>query len=820
VGVGPLLEEDADLLAGAVRAQAQQMAVERRLVGPAQLPVGWQGSRLPVAGPVEAATAQDGAIRFPALPGLAPVGPADLRQGGRDDLYAVYGGIASGRLLILGPGGAGKSSAALLLQLDALRHREQLDDRRHVPVPVLVTPHGWNPRTTSVRDWLAGKLIAFPPLAGRRGRARAAALIEAGRVAVFVDGLDEVNESLRAMMLQALSEQVTFRLVLLTRSVELVAATQAALLIGAVALQLDPLRPADAAAYLRRHVTDPMPVGWHAVTEEITAPGAGPLRLAMTNPLNLTLLLQVYRLSGPVDELLDRDRYGTAEDVELHLLDHVLDTAYAPRLGAKLPPYTTRTAHRTLGFLAHRLTVSYHREFGWWDFYRWVSMSPATLLLNSLIAVVLGGLVGAAVVLPVAGLDDGLMVAAGFALLFVTPGGSLHQVPVRFGAAWRRDRFTGRPAAPGLSGQLKGWLVTAALLAVIAGGSLWWIAGPVAGLAAAGLTAVAVLVLSLAVVLLTAPNTGDTSWSEPRLNRWQDVSAAVIMGPLLGLCLGGISAAVRGPAVGVLTGLLFGLFGGLIVTEAWASLLSQVNLAVRHRTPVRLMRFVEDARRRHLFRTVGPAYQFRHLKVQEHLAGQYLIEHHAPATGPRTGADPIARHVLCVGAMLDPAGVPAEVFGKAIAAMPAPAPPGALEAAVRGLLRSGLLALVAEAPDLSAVNVLVQRAVRGRLDATERAAVARAAADALLASWPPEGDAAEVWRANTVALMELAGDALWRPEVHEVLQRAARNMREAGLPPGSFGDALLATARRVLGDDHPQTRLVRDYLAEWSGATG
>ena len=43
-----------------------------------------------------------------------------MRSGGLRDLFGLYAGLDSGRLLITGPPGSGKSSAAILLVLDAL----------------------------------------------------------------------------------------------------------------------------------------------------------------------------------------------------------------------------------------------------------------------------------------------------------------------------------------------------------------------------------------------------------------------------------------------------------------------------------------------------------------------------------------------------------------------------------------------------------------------------------------------------------------------------------------------------------------------------
>ena len=67
-------------------------------------------------------------------------------------------------------------------------------------------------------------------------------------------------------------------------------------------------------------------------------------------------------------------------------------------------------------------------------------------------------------------------------------------------------------------------------------------------------------------------------------------------------------------------GLAMGLVLTLFWTEAWLVALSQIYFRIRWGTPLRLGRFLEDARARHLLRTVGPTYQFRHATLQDRLA--------------------------------------------------------------------------------------------------------------------------------------------------------------------------------------------------------
>ncbi len=74
--------------------------------------------------------------------------------------------------------------------------------------------------------------------------------------------------------------------------------------------------------------------------------------------------------------------------------------------------------------------------------------------------------------------------------------------------------------------------------------------------------------------------------------------------------------------LGLVDGLLFGLlFGPVRTRTCWpAFVLASLSLGARHRLPCHLMGFLDDAYRLGLLRIVGPAYQFRHAALQDHLA--------------------------------------------------------------------------------------------------------------------------------------------------------------------------------------------------------
>lgn len=117
-----------------------------------------------------------------------------------------------------------------------------------------------------------------------------------------------------------------------------------------------------------------------------------------------------------------------------------------------------------------------------------------------------------------------------------------------------------------------------------------------------------------------------TSW---RSDRAHGSTAALASGLAYGILVGLMTGTPDGLGTGGLwTGVTAGLgtalgtvLGGtLILPRTWPASLTFAQLAARRHTPVRLMRFLEDARDRNVLRTIGSAYQFRHARLQDRLA--------------------------------------------------------------------------------------------------------------------------------------------------------------------------------------------------------
>ena len=381
-GRGRPLNELADSLAVAVTEQWTRAALERQLLQPEPIPVQWERSSRPLAGPVSAAVESR---QFSPLPGLPPAVSGQLRRGRLQDLHAVYGSLGSGRLVIIGEPGSGKTGAAVLLVLAALEYRQQVHsrDRQLVPVPVMFTLHGWDPSTQRVGDWLAARLQeTYPLFAGKGGKAEAAELVKAGRIAVILDGLDEIAEELRPVALRALSQQAALRVVVLARSFEMAAAARQGFLEGAAALELQAVDAAAAADYLTHVQLDPPPRGWSELTGRLRREPGSPIAKALRNPLTLTLLRDTYRSGDDIRELLDFcDAVGdvSGEDIQDHLLDRVLPAAYTPPPGAAPPRYELEQAQRALGYIAAGMSQEGTRDLAWWRIPSWAPAAPRVI---------------------------------------------------------------------------------------------------------------------------------------------------------------------------------------------------------------------------------------------------------------------------------------------------------------------------------------------------------------------------------------------------------------------------------------------------------
>ena len=461
---------------------------------------------------------------------------------------------------------------------------------------------------------------------------------------MILDGLDEITEQLRPAALRALSQQAAFRLVILARTGEMAAAAAHGHLAGAAAVELQDVDAATAAGYLTRVQLDPPPPGWRQLTERLVRAPDSPLAAALGSPLTLTLVRDTYRDQDDVRELLGFcGSAGSAvsrDDIVDHLLDRVLPAAYAQQPGHPPPRYDLQAAHNTLSRLAVQMNQEGTRDLRWWHVPRWVPAMPRILVMTAL-ALALLALVDQAVgwvtttiwssprfaYLIVYEIGDGLVFGQTFGLVFGL---------VLWVAVSRRSGFPQRIRPVRwrevFRGDVRGRVLWGLVLGLVLGLAAGILAGTGDQLAVSLVVGAGIgLVLGLAVVLtFSRPGVDDASSVIPLASWRADLAFGLRAGLVFGL--------VFGLTIGLTIGLTVGLWNGLaallaallaagpvftlFTTKTWPASVAFVQLAVRWHSPVRLMRFLEDARQRHVLRIVGPVYQFRHARLQDRLAEQ------------------------------------------------------------------------------------------------------------------------------------------------------------------------------------------------------
>lgn len=575
-----------------------------------------------------------------------------------EDLVSFYRGLTPGRVVVTGtptpPGagvagdaGAGKTLTALALVIGLARARA---DGEPVQVPVRLTATSWPGGT--IEDWLARELEQ----AWKQQRAQARLLLEAQLVLPVIDGVDELDPGdapgpgSRAAALMA--EVNRYQLgaapapvVLTCRRLQYEALEHGRVPARTVALvRLDRVSPAQARAFLEHRVayTSVGRAAWQPVLDAldppvsagvtVVRPEATALRRALDTPWRLTLAATVYHPATgrqPVG-LLTRAGNGTLHD---YLLAHYIETAVtaAPGPGAAavraLDPAKTRRVLAVLACYLHANAAGRTEQgrplsssdlvlHDLWPLAR----ARAIRLQDTLLTVLLNGGAWLAFswALPEQPSKSWKMLT--FALLLVialvcAEGGDW-PVPRPLRMA-RSSTVAGlRSAAEEMAGA-----VSVLTLWGVAGGAYFAARGEMrsgilAGAGYGGAVGLAYGLVSASIMCLSmnshAPRT------DPGSPLRGDLVGGLVAGALFGTTTGLVYRLVADPGAALATGLASGLalgFGG----RAWTRY-TIFRLHVRGRLPWKLASFLRRCQQAGLLRTAGPAWQFRHRELQEHLA--------------------------------------------------------------------------------------------------------------------------------------------------------------------------------------------------------
>ena len=625
------LDDAADWLARALRERYVQVAEQRRVQAPPALPLRFRPA------------SEELLDHWPnirrARPGADP-GPLRL-AGNSADIAKVHSRIPSGRLVVLGEAGAGKTVLVTRLALELLGRR-----RPGGAVPVVLDACSWDP-AAPLRDWMAEQLAHdHPELAASAGPDRpslAARLVGGGHVWPILDGFDDVPPRLRKLAIEQMNLAASVPLVLTSRAAEYAATVaDGSELAEAAGIELQGLTATDLAHYLPRTsrpsppATDTDHGGWGPVLARLrrhaTDPAAAALAGALTTPLMVYLARARYSDNGhDPAELLDRDRFPTADDIRQHLL-----TAFVPAVyrHPSAHGWTAEAASRWLTSLARYAGVSRSGDLAWWQLRDQVPRTVRVLCC--------GAVHGLAALLTVTLLTVLFSHFGGRGDAVLRPGLALSGVVALVGGLY--TGWPARGASPtrtqvGVRGRLRDqvrdfvivffiakalFLPLKVILLTAGGWSLAFAFGTVPSIAVALSTAITVILLRSVEVpaapeLVSSPHASLGSSRRSALLRSGVVTLACVVG------VGGAFGAFGGVTVGlVAAGLAVPARLAYVLTcTAWGSwsTLTRPYLAVTGRLPWRAVRFLDDAQQRGVLRQAGPVYRFRHEELRRRLAG-------------------------------------------------------------------------------------------------------------------------------------------------------------------------------------------------------
>ena len=584
-----------------------------------------------------------------------------------DGVASLFASVPSGRLVVLGEGGAGKSVLVRALAL-ALLERRRPDDL----IPVVFRISAWEPTRTSLRDWMTAQLVeSYPALkakAARRGPTMASRLVRGPYILPILDGLDELAPSIRSAALPALNRSLNRDdpLVLTSRPAEYIEAAQGGdVLTGAAVIELQSLTVADLAAYLPRttrpYLRRALETKWDQVLAHLHVPtpagNSAALQEVLATPLMASMARLIYSdTEADPAELLDIVRFPDAAVLSDHFLDRFVEVKYDrgpqdhdSRLSETWKPDQAR---RWLGFLALCMFAQGQPEFAWWRPWRGpvrrLGNMPDNILMS--VAFVMAFLLGAVWFtrsLSGAGPQDGLDSILLLCVISCTAVGSVAR--------------SGRNATPREPGKPRWWIgrykvgSSREFFRTLPGrdflflssvsfgvsyfvvlystpnyfGAFWEGAKGNHSLVPAAEIGMLVYCAISLVMLLSAPPSL-TEMSSPLLVLQKDRRAAIVRALYQGIGVSVLTASMWIPYgqarwLATIPLLIAVAFVCTILRSSYGAwLVRRIGFMAFGWLPRRCLSFLEDAHARGVLRQSGGVYQFRHGRLQARLAMEFL----------------------------------------------------------------------------------------------------------------------------------------------------------------------------------------------------
>ena len=312
---------------------------------------------------------------------------------------------------MIGPPGAGKSGALILLLLEALKQRKQLPDREHAfaaPVPVLLSIGDWDPYREELIPWAAKRLAQdYGTVRTPSGRPLYRPLLDDGHIALFLDGFDEMPPELWSKAREKIEATVDLRVVRHKPARDRPQRSQAPELLQpghevsrvayATRVHLNPVAVGPACEYLEKATAEgPHPELWRQLTARMRVNQQQELVAALT-PLMLSLAVSTYDR----DESLRSRRSGRSYEVQgrsvaerrtaqEHHSDRVRSNGNNHRRHRQTPEeqrVDPEAAIRYLTAMARRMGTT--RDLRWWRIREWMPwLQP--LILGAVFMLIMG----------------------------------------------------------------------------------------------------------------------------------------------------------------------------------------------------------------------------------------------------------------------------------------------------------------------------------------------------------------------------------------------------------------------------------------------
>ena len=638
---GLSLAQVADQLAIAVGAQWEAEAAMRRLNDPYPLPVSWTAADASLTDSWDSLVklATSGAGWPPPPPaGTWAAGPDDLAgEGG--ELADVLARVPTGRLVVLGEPGAGKTMLMVRLVLDLLARRASGG-----PVPILASVASWNPADQDLRDWLGAQLLidhpalAAPPPAGRTESTQAAALLASGLILPVLDGLDEIPEEVRGPAISRINDAlrpgeqvvVTCRTQQYRDAVRPQGGVEVTLR-AAAAVQLRPLDADAVRGYLCDDAAGPVArARWDPVLAVLGT--EAPAGQALSTPLMVGLARAIYNprpgeLAGTLRDPAELCSPALADRtaVESLLFDAFIPAAYRHDPAGR---WKAQDAEKWLVFLARHLEYTIGSpDLAWWQlplavpgFALVAAGVVAGVVVGAVVGVVVGALAGGSSAGVVAGLTFGVVVGLVVGAVMAARRGR-HETSPRDPLATTKPpqrRGSGSWPGPRSGSRSRSWpgLWPGRGVAGPWSGS-WSASGPVRWTTGRGRSSRPQFRCKSQGRACRGSQNWNCSRSSGRgrgrvrdrggRGRGRGRGVELLRSESWpGSCWGPRSAA----------------FSALRLTASPSYEIARIWLTLRHRLPWQFMGFLADAHRRGVLRQAGAVYQFRHIELQHRLANR------------------------------------------------------------------------------------------------------------------------------------------------------------------------------------------------------